>query len=84
MKEILYSEPYENDIIKTDYEGFGFIERIPIVSYLELDNSKLIYDLFAMTPYFWKTDISGHEKLKNTNRLGTEIEFDILIYKSEK
>ncbi|MBQ9920783.1 MAG: methyltransferase domain-containing protein [Clostridia bacterium] len=84
MKEILYENPYENEVIKTEYAGFEFIERVPVTSFLRLEDSQLIYDLFGMTPYFWKTDIAGHEKLKSTKLLETDTEFDILVYKSEK
>ncbi|MBE6689020.1 MAG: methyltransferase domain-containing protein [Ruminococcaceae bacterium] len=81
LKEILYDKPYENDIIKTEYEGFNFVDRIPLKSQLNCCENKVIMSLFAMTPYYWKTDINGHEKLKNTSKLETELEFDILVYK---
>ena len=81
LKEILYEKPYENDIIATSYEGFDFCERVPIKSDLTLCDNALIMSLFAMTPYYWKTDEAGHKRLKNTDKLKSELEFDILIYK---
>lgn len=81
LKEILYENPYENDVISTEYDGFEFEKRIPIKSYLTLSDNALITALFAMTPYYWKTGTDGHERLKNAQKLETEIEFDILIYK---
>ncbi|MFR5068647.1 MAG: hypothetical protein ACLTE2_01485 [Eubacteriales bacterium] len=40
----------------------------------------IIADLFAMTPYYWKTTIQGSERLKRTETLKTEIHFDFLVY----
>ena len=84
LKEILYREPYENEIISTEYEGFEFAERVPIKASLSLEGNELITALFAMTPYYWKTGTDGHERLKNTAALETEIEFDILVYRRIK
>ncbi len=83
LKEILYDTPYENEIIKTDYPGFDFVDRVPVKSHITLSENDKINALFAMTPYYWKTGISGHERLKNTHRLDTEIHFDILVYKKK-
>ena len=81
LKEILYERPYENEVVSTEYDGFCFTDRIAVTSSLTLTDSDLIESLFAMTPYYWKTGVEGHERLKNTSRLETEIHFDFLIYK---
>lgn len=81
MKEILYEQPYENEERDTEYEGFEFVERVPIKDRIELNCGKDIWNLFAMTPYYWKTGVDGGERLKNTNRLSVEIHFDFLVYK---
>lgn len=80
LKEILYDAPYENEQKDTSYEGFRFIRRDAVRGYIAVDNNKLIMDLFAMTPYYWKTGIEGSERLKHTDFLSSEIEFDFLIY----
>jgi 23S rRNA (guanine745-N1)-methyltransferase len=81
MKEILYENPYENEEKDTDYEGFEFLERVPVKGRIELNNNKSVWDLFAMTPYYWKTDVDGGERLRRTEHLSTEIHFDFLIYR---
>ena len=81
LKEILYKNPYENEVINTDYDGFDFVKRVPMKSQIFIDDNELIMSLFAMTPYYWKTDVAGHEKLRGTSRLESELEFDILVYK---
>jgi 23S rRNA (guanine745-N1)-methyltransferase len=80
LKEILYDAPYENEQKDTSYEGFRFLRRDAVPEYMTIHNNKLIMDLFAMTPYYWKTGIDGSERLKHTDFLSTEIEFDFLIY----
>lgn len=80
LKEILYDEPYENEEKETEYEGFAFQKRIPVKRELYLEDHKTIADLFAMTPYYWKTTIQGSKRLEQTKTLQTEIHFDFLVY----
>ncbi len=82
LKEILYEKPYENEEKDTEYTGFQFLERIPVRGKLSL-TGQAVQDLFAMTPYFWKTPKEGSEKLKAVSNLQTEIGFDFLVYKRQ-
>jgi 23S rRNA (guanine745-N1)-methyltransferase len=81
MKEILYEAPYENEYKKTEYEGFEFLKRIPVKDDIVITDNQTIVDLFTMTPYYYKTGVDGGQRLKETERLKTHIEFDFLIYK---
>lgn len=81
MKEILYENPYENEEKDTEYEGFEFLERVPVRGRAELSDSGTVWDLFSMTPYYWKTDVQGGERLKKTDSLSVEIHFDFLVYR---
>lgn len=80
LKEILYENPYENEHRETEYRGFRFQKRVAVPLSLSLHDNDSIMNLFAMTPYYWKTPVEGCERLKNTTALCTEIEFDFLIY----
>lgn len=82
LKEILYDAPYENEEKDTDYTGFQFTERVPVRGALHL-TGRDVQDLFAMTPYFWKTPKGGSKKLEAVSELTTEIGFDFLVYKRE-
>lgn len=84
LKEILYEHPYENPYKETDYQGFSFVRRVTIESDLHLTDPKQIQNLFAMTPYYWKTPISGSQALARTTILDTPIGFDFLIYEKQK
>lgn len=83
LKEILYENPYENDEKDVEYEGFKLRERISVKDKIELNSNEEIWDLFSMTPYYWKTSVDGGEKLKKQNKLTTEIHFDFLVYQKE-
>ncbi|MFI3325111.1 MAG: methyltransferase domain-containing protein [Clostridia bacterium] len=81
LKEILYKNPYENEEKDTDYNGFKFLERVSVTDEIEIKDNKTIWNLFSMTPYYWKTGKNGSEKLKEVNYLKTKIHFDFLVYK---
>lgn len=80
MKEVLYSSPYENQLRDIEYSGFKLESRVPVKGEIQLEAGE-IYDLFAMTPYYWRTDLQGVERLKGLKSLKTEIHFDFLIYR---
>lgn len=81
MKRILYDEPYENETRDTEYPGFTFLRRVPVRGTIETDDPRVMRDLFAMTPYYWKTPKEGCARLERALSLGTETAFDFLIYR---
>lgn len=83
LKEILYDAPYENEYRETDYPGFAFVRRETVEDTLVLHEAQQIQNLFAMTPYYWKTPESGSRRLAQTDQLTTEIRFDFLVYRRE-
>ena len=40
-----------------------------------------IEDLFAMTPYYFRTSKKDHDKLSGLEYLDTEIAFDLFLYR---
>lgn len=83
LKEVLYENPYENEHKDTDYDGFSLLERVSVKGNIHLDENRQIMNLFSMTPYYWKTDVSGSERLKKLDSLDTEIHFDFLVYRKD-
>lgn len=81
LKEILYDAPYENPCRDTEYPGFRFIERVPVRGTITLPDSGAARDLFAMTPYYWKTGREGARRLEEAGSFQTEIGFDFLLYR---
>ena len=80
LKQILYDAPYENEYRETEYDGFLFQKRVAVQNQIVIDGNQTIMNLFAMTPYYWKTPVEGSERLRKTDTLSTQIEFDFLIY----
>ena len=53
------------------------------VEYTAEIDGEHIGDLFSMTPYFYRTDRAGREKLAALASLSTELAFGILTYKKQ-
>ena len=81
LKEILYKEPYENEEKDIEYEGFTFLSRTAVPGEIMVQGNGMIRNLFAMTPYFWKTPEDGVKRLERVETLKTEIDFDFLCYR---
>lgn len=80
LKEILYEHPYENTYKDTEYAGFAFLQRTVVTKEITIVDYQTIQNLFAMTPYYWKTGAEGSEHLRQTQQLDTQIEFHFLVY----
>ncbi len=80
MKKILYENPYENEEEREIPEGFEVLSEHQIRSEIHLLHDEII-SLFKMTPYFYRTDKKGRERLYSFDSLDTEIEFGILIFR---
>lgn len=48
---------------------------------ITVEGAENIEALFSMTPYYWKTDVAGGERLRRLNTLETEIKFRFLVYR---
>ncbi|MBQ1985691.1 MAG: 50S rRNA methyltransferase, partial [Clostridia bacterium] len=81
MKEVLYTAPYENEEHDTAYDGFEYLGRESVQKDITVEGRENIEALFSMTPYYWKTDVAGGERLRALDILKTEIKFDFLIYR---
>ncbi|MCI6639827.1 MAG: methyltransferase domain-containing protein [Pygmaiobacter massiliensis] len=84
LKQVLYSTPYENEQKEVAYFGFQMEKRVPVRGEICLENKQQIQDLFAMTPYYWKTPQQGAQKLAQLETLKTQIAFDFLVYRRKE
>lgn len=80
LKSLVYDTPYDNEESDTLYDGFTKI-RDERVKYSVTVSKEHIPSLFLMTPYYWKTSVSDAEKLKHADKLDTELDFIISIYR---
>lgn len=83
LKSAIYERPYENEEKHREYQGFTYIGK-ESVTYTEKVYGRDILDLFAMTPYYWKTSKEDSAKLSLLSELETELSFEISVYKAEK
>ena len=60
-------------------EHNDFARRVPVRAQAVLEGA-LLQDVFAMTPYYWKTPRAGAQRLAATPRLESELAFDFLVY----
>ena len=51
--------------------------------FITVNGRENIEALFSMTPYYWKTDVEGGERLRALDVLETEIKFDFLVYRKK-
>ena len=80
LKELLYENVYENEEKHTEYEGFKFVGRHSVKKQITVDGEMGV-NLFKMTPYYFKTELSAEEKILKNNGFTTEIHFDFLVYR---
>ena len=80
MKEVLYSNPYENPVKREDYPGFLWRNVREIRYTVDFNSSADIMALFGMTPYAWKTPREGVRRLESRDRLSCQIGFDLHLY----
>ena len=81
LKKAVYDNPLKNPEENTQTDGFVLAESRELKYSLTLSSNEQIENLFRMTPYYYKTSRSDQQKLENINRLTTEIEFSVLVYK---
>lgn len=83
LKEIVYENPYENELKSLTIEGFDLYRHYTEKDKINIDNNDDIMNLFAMTPYYYRTGEKDKQKLLMLKNLETEIEFEILVYRKK-
>ena len=83
LKKAIYDNAYSNTERADMPEKMEKIEEIRVRYDISLDNNSDILNLFSMTPYYWRTSPSNAGKLKEINKLDTEVDIIIAVYKKE-
>lgn len=81
LKSATYKTPYKNELSDSRLSGFELIECEKISFTLTLDGKDEIKSLFMMTPYAYRTSPEDKERVFSLEKLETEIEFVVLVYK---
>lgn len=82
LKEILYDDPYENP--PNTYYLPEFVQMAHFSEKREiLVRGGQMNDLFAMTPYYWKTPADASARLSHLDTLSTPLDFHVDIYERQ-
>lgn len=85
LKKAIYDDVYLNTPEKlVPGEGFVEISRKNLNYTVKISDNQEICDLFAMTPYYWKTAKDDAAKLKELKELETVLDFDIFVFERSK
>lgn len=82
LKQVLYDTPYENPVQQVAYPGFIPSGEVQVERTICVEG-QAVQDLFAMTPYFWKTSRQGAQRLQDCKQVETPIQFRFLIFTKE-
>lgn len=81
LKRAIYDNVYENGQRADLPEGLEHIEKIVSRHEICVEGKEDIAALFSMTPYYWRTSESDHQRLNALDTLQTEVEFEINVYR---
>lgn len=81
LKCAVYDTPYANEVDRSVPQGFELFKRDELHEKIELISNTDIQNLFAMTPYYYKTSRTDQRKLDKIEKLTTEIKFGVDIFK---
>ncbi|MCQ2427076.1 MAG: methyltransferase domain-containing protein [Clostridia bacterium] len=84
LKRAVYDRPYLNELRRDEIEGFRLTRKERVSYEAELRSNTDILNLFAMTPYYWKTSEADKAKLNGLDSLKTPVCFDLLVYRKNK
>lgn len=83
LKEAVYEHALLNPPPETDIDGFRLVASKPVQYTIELNCAEDIWNLFTMTPYYYKTGKDDQEKIRNCHHLSTQVEILVLTYEKE-
>lgn len=83
LKKALYDSPYPNDEKLPGTEVLRLSDIVKVKDEITLPDKADIDALFGMTPYYYKTSPADKQKLSKLDRLTTQTEFVVAVYKKD-
>ena len=80
LKKAIYDTARVNEERDDLPQGFRLIEERRVNFEISIDENQDVKNLFAMTPYYWKTSKNDFEKLEKIDFLKTEIDMIISVF----
>lgn len=84
LKKKLYQEVYDNDERSDLPVRPKCLDKISVHFDISVDGVQNVKNLFAMTPYYWRTSPMDSEKLNALHCLTTEVDMVIAIYRKSE
>ena len=84
LKKLIYDEAHENTERADMPQHMEMIEQKNIKYSIRVDGNEAVKNLFAMTPYYWRTSQKDAQKLDSINSLETEIDMVLTVYRNNK
>ncbi len=80
LKRVLYDRIKENDGRADLPQSMTLLEEKRVSFDITVKGKENLQNLFAMTPYYWRTSPSDSEKLKEIDTLKTAVDMIIAVY----
>lgn len=84
LKRAIYDTTKENDLRADLPKQMTKIDELRIQYPILVKTEEQIQNLFAMTPYYWRTSPSDAEKLRGLNELHTEVDMIFSVYRKDQ
>ncbi len=81
LKNAVYEHTHVNEERADMPKNMEEVERSRLEYRITVDGNEAIQNLFAMTPYYWKTSKQDFEKLTHIETLTTEVDILFSVYK---
>jgi len=81
LKQAIYENPYANAGRADLPRGMALLEKKLLRYEITVEGGEMIAALFSMTPYYWRTSEQDRAKLDPLERLTTEVEFDLFVFR---
>ena len=81
LKAVIYDTPYKNTVEDTALDGFTLVDDRHISYTMHLESGSSVMNLFAMTPYAYRTKQSNAARVAALSRLDCTADFRLLIYR---
>ena len=83
LKRAIYDTTKENDLRADLPKNLIKIDETRIHYSISVKTDAQIQNLFAMTPYYWRTSPSDAEKLKGMTELTTDVDMIFSVYRKD-
>ena len=83
LKRVLYAETHLNSPRADLPKGMAAIDEMRVRYEITVEGSESIANLFAMTPYYWRTSPADAQKLVGLAHLETEVDVLLTVYQKK-